>query len=76
MHSPCKLSFCLTAEEAKAVDEARKRLGRHGVLRNRSEVIRAAITYMQQLSDAELRTAAEKTPKLKPGRKRKAPSGL
>lgn len=67
-----KLSFCLTAEEAAAVDEARKRLARRGVLRNRSEVIRAAITCLEQLEDAELQAAAEKTVKFKPGRRSKA----
>ena len=70
MYTAPKLSFCLTAEEAKVVDEARKRLGRKGLLRNRSEVIRTAIAHLQQLNDTELRAAAEKTPQLKPGRKR------
>lgn len=68
-----KLSFCLTAEEAEAVDEARKRLGKRGVLRNRSEVIRAAITCLKQLDDQALQAAAEKTQQLKPGRRRKNP---
>ena len=67
-----KLSFCLTAEEAALVDEARKRLARGGVLRNRSEVIRAAITRLEGMDDADLQAAAEKTVKLKPGRRSKA----
>jgi Arc/MetJ-type ribon-helix-helix transcriptional regulator len=67
-----KLSFCLTAEEAAVVDEARMRLAQRGVLRNRSEVIRAAITRLEQLEDADLQAAAEKTVKLKPGRRSKS----
>lgn len=72
MHSLPKLSFCLTAEEAASVGEARKRLARCGVLCNRSEVIRAAITRLEQLDDADLQEAAEKIAKLKPGRKSKS----
>lgn len=70
-----KLSFCLTEEEARTVDEARKRLGKHGVLRNRSEVIRVAIACLQQLDDEALQVAAERTPQLRPGRKRKGSEG-
>ena len=64
-----KITFCLTAGEADAVDQARQRLGMQGVLRNRSEVIRAAIICLHHLSDAELNAAAQKTQQLKPGRK-------
>jgi Arc/MetJ-type ribon-helix-helix transcriptional regulator len=67
-----KLSFCLTAEESALVDEARKRLAQCGVLRNRSEVIRTAITRLGELDDEELRSAAEKIVKLKPGRENKS----
>lgn len=70
-----KLSFCLTEEEVQTVDEARKRLGKHGVLRNRSEVIRVAIACLWQLDDEALQVAAERTPQLKPGRKRKGSEG-
>lgn len=70
MKSAAKLSFCLTADEAHAVDYARQRLGKQGVLRNRSEVIRGAINCLHQMNDAELKAMAEKTLQLKPGRKR------
>lgn len=49
--------------------ELRNRLGRKSVLRNRSEVIRAAIQAMSRLSDADLETCANAVPQLKPGRK-------
>jgi len=68
-----KLSFCLTEDEAKSVDDARARLGRQGVLRNRSEVIRAAIACLQQLDDEALLAVAKGTSQLKPGRRRKEP---
>lgn len=67
-----KLSFCLTEEEAKFVDDARTRLGKKGVLRNRSEVIRAAIACLHQLDDDALAVAAEGTSQLKPGRRPKS----
>jgi Arc/MetJ-type ribon-helix-helix transcriptional regulator len=63
-----KICFCLTPEESDVVEEARQRLGKKGVLRNRSEVIRAAINYLEQLSDDELAAAAKKTQQMKPGR--------
>jgi len=64
-----KLSFCMTDQEMKAIEQLRQRLGRQGVLRNRSEIIRAAIMYLHQLSNDELISAAEKAVQLKPGRK-------
>jgi Arc/MetJ-type ribon-helix-helix transcriptional regulator len=65
-----KISFCLTTEELKTVDELRARLGRKGLLHNRSEVIRAAIRAMSKLRDSDLRAGVESVPKLKPGRAR------
>lgn len=73
METTPKLSFCLTDQEAKAIEQARQRLGRHGILRNRSEVIRAAIGRLRDLTDEELVAAAEKPAQLRPGR-RKSPS--
>lgn len=68
MNALPKINFCLTAEESEAVEEARRRLGRRGVLRNRSEVIRVAIACLQSLDDSQLTEAADKIPRLKPGR--------
>lgn len=64
-----KISFCLTADEIDTVELARKRLGRLGVLLNRSELIRTAISCLDKLDDNVFRVAAEKTTRLKPGRK-------
>ena len=50
------------------------RLAQCGVLTNRSEVIRAAITRLGELDDVDLKAAAEKTVKLKPGRKSQTPT--
>ena len=68
MTSLAKISFCLTTAEAAAVDEARRRLGRQGAIHNRSEVIRAAIGALAELSEEKLLEATEKTQRLKPGR--------
>jgi len=65
-----KLSFCMTDQEMKAIEQLRQRLGHEGVLRNRSEIIRAAIMHLYQLSNDDLISAAEKAVQLKPGRKR------
>ncbi|GLQ91971.1 hypothetical protein GCM10007901_09220 [Dyella acidisoli] len=64
-----RLSFCLTDQEIKAIENARQRLGRQGVLRNRSEVIRAAIAQLEHLSDDDLLAASNRPTYLKPGRK-------
>jgi hypothetical protein len=69
MESLAKTSFCLTSDEAHLVEAARKRLGKLGVLQNKSEVIRTAINCLAGLNDEALATAASKTAKLKPGRK-------
>jgi len=66
-----KLSLCLTEDELKALKEVRERLGRGGVLLNQSEVVRTAILEFHQLGDEELVAAAQRAPKLKPGRRTK-----
>jgi Arc/MetJ-type ribon-helix-helix transcriptional regulator len=63
------MSFCLTDEEIDAVDSARQRLGKCGIMKNRSEVVRCAINALSALSDADLVRAATHTVRLKPGRK-------
>lgn len=64
-----KISFCLTEEELRAIDAARQRLAINGILRNRSEVIRAAILMLLSKTDAELAAEASVVTQLKPGRK-------
>ena len=67
-----KISFCLTPSEAEAVDEARRRLGKQGVIRNRSEVVRLAIGHLTHLDDDSLSAAADQVTRLKPGRRKPA----
>lgn len=71
MESLPKICFCLTADEVATIDAARERLGKQGVLRNRSEVIRSAINMLKGIDDAELRSASEETLRLRPGRSHK-----
>lgn len=67
-----KVSLCLTDEEKALIDAARCRLGRQGLLRNRSEVIRAAIRALEGMNDSTLGSIATAVPQLKPGRKIRA----
>ena len=69
MKSLSKISLCLTPEDIEAIDAARYRLGAHGLLRNRSEVVRLAIGYLEQLDDWALEATAARVRKLKPGRR-------
>ena len=70
MRTIAKLCLCLTDDEHNALQEVRQRLGRSGVLMNQSEVVRTAIIQFQQLGDEQLLAAAQRSPRLKPGRRK------
>ncbi len=61
-------SISLLAEESKVIDELRVKLAALGIIPNRSEVLRAGILALNNLSALELEKLVQKVPKLKPGR--------
>jgi len=69
MRSSPKISFCLTDDELQLVDDARIRVAASGVLKNRSEIIRAAIGVLRTLAQDELVAAVASIDRLVPGRK-------
>lgn len=72
MSSLGKLSFCLAEEENEALEALRQRLGLHGVLLNRSEVMRTALHYLAEQGDGEVVAAAKVMTRFKPGRRAKS----
>jgi Arc/MetJ-type ribon-helix-helix transcriptional regulator len=64
-----RITICLPPDEVSLVEEARQRLGKASVLKNRSEVIRAAVRSLATMADEELAEAARSVPHLKPGRR-------
>ena len=72
MSSLGKLSFCLAEEENETLEALRQRLGRHGVLLNRSEVMRTALRYLAEQGDGEVVAAAKVMTRFKPGRRTKS----
>lgn len=61
-------SISLLAEESKVIDELRVKLAALGTIPNRSEVLRAGILALNNLSALELEKLVQQVPKLKPGR--------
>lgn len=61
-------SISLLAEESKVIDELRVKLAALGTIPNRSEVLRAGILALNNLSALELGKLVQQVPKLKPGR--------
>lgn len=61
-------SISLLAEESKVIDELRVKLAALGTIPNRSEVLRAGILALNNLSAIELEKFVQQVPKLKPGR--------
>jgi Arc/MetJ-type ribon-helix-helix transcriptional regulator len=58
-------------EEIETLETLRRRLGLHGVLLNRSEVVRTALRYLAEQQDADLVSAADGMSRFKPGRRSK-----
>lgn len=61
-------SISLLSEESKVIDELRVKLAALGTIPNRSELLRAGILALNDLSAFELEKLVKKVPKLKPGR--------
>lgn len=71
MSSLTKLSLCLAEDENDALEALRRRLGLHGVLLNRSEVMRTALRHFAEQDDDELVAVAKGMTRFKPGRRAK-----
>lgn len=63
-------NFSFPPSDSELIDALRKRAGRGGVLLNRSELLRAALSALHRLSDAEIAAVAAQVPKIKTGRPR------
>ena len=63
-------NFSMPAEDYALIEEIRQRLIReHAVVRNKSEVLRAGLRALAEMSSQEILEASDRVKQLKPGRK-------
>lgn len=61
-------TFSMPPEDSLLIDKLRQRAAVQGVMLNRSEILRAGLAALLNLSDAELAEVGSKVPKMKSGR--------
>lgn len=64
-----KISFCLTEDELRSIDDARQRVAALGFLQNRSEIIRTAIAVLNAMPAEDVVHVINEVPRLMPGRR-------
>lgn len=65
-----KATFSMPESSIDDIDRLRRKFGRHGMLLNRSEIIRAGLSALEAVSESQALKIASNLERLPPGRPR------